>query len=112
MAIEVTNADGAKVFNLIGRLDSNSAGEAEQTVLEAVNGGASRLVFDFQDLDYISSAGLRVILVAAKRMKANGGKLALCGMQEHVAEVFEMSGFLAILTVCSDRQAALQATAA
>jgi anti-anti-sigma factor len=112
MAIDVSTADGVTIFNLIGRLDSNSAGEAEQTVIEAVDGGATRIIFDFRDLDYISSAGLRVILVAAKRMKAAGGKLTLCGMQEHVEEVFEMSGFLAILTVCPDRQAALQAMTA
>lgn len=108
----ITTAGAATVFSPAGRLDSNSTGAAEKLVLARMDEGATRIVFDFADLDYISSAGLRLILVAAKRVKAAGGKLALCNMQDHIREVFAMSGFLAILTVCPDRAGAEQAVGA
>jgi stage II sporulation protein AA (anti-sigma F factor antagonist) len=64
-------------------------------------------VLDFAGLDYISSAGLRMVLVVAKRLKQESGLLVLCGMQPHVHEVFDISGFLAILNVEPTRSEAL-----
>lgn len=92
-----------------GRIDSNTAPQFEQQVLGAVDGGQTRLVLDFSELDYISSAGLRVVLMTAKRIKPVQGALALCGMSDSIREVFEISGFLTILTVCADRDEALAA---
>ena len=66
-----------------------------------------QLVLDFAALDYISSAGLRLVLVLAKRLKQERGRLVLCAMQPHVHEVFDISGFLAILDVQATRQEAL-----
>ncbi|HLO75808.1 MAG TPA: STAS domain-containing protein [Magnetospirillum sp.] len=111
MAINVSKIDDVTIISLVGRLDSNSAGEGERTVAELLDGGVARLALDFTNLDHISSAGLRVVLVAAKRIKAAAGKLVIFGMQNHVREVFEMSGFLVILTVCPDRDSALAALA-
>ena len=62
---------------------------------------------DFSALTYVSSAGLRVILMAAKRVKQSQGKLVLFGLSPQVREVFEISGFLKILDVVDDRAAAL-----
>ena len=72
-----------------------------------MDGGAKNLVLDFAALDYISSAGLRMVLVVAKRLKGEGGQLVLSGMQPHVREVFDISGFLAILNVEPTRAEAL-----
>ncbi|MNL88983.1 putative anti-sigma factor antagonist BtrV [compost metagenome] len=58
-----------------------------------------RLVFDLSSLDYISSAGLRVILLAGKRLRASKGKLVLVGLQTMVREVFDMSGFLSLFAI-------------
>ena len=69
--------------------------------------GRDQLVLDFAALDYISSAGLRLVLVLAKRLKQERGRLVLCAMQPHVHEVFDISGFLAILDVQATRQEAL-----
>ena len=60
------------------------------------------------ELSYISSAGLRVVLVLAKRLKQAGGKLVIYGMQPHVREVFDISGFLAILNVTATRNEAVE----
>ncbi len=94
-----------------GRLDSNTAEAFEQTVMGKIEGGESRLVIDFSELDYISSAGLRVLLMAAKRIKSEQGAMALCGLKSHIREVFEISGFLPILTIVDDRATALEAVA-
>ena len=78
---------------------------SDVTVFAAVK-VAFRFVVDFSQLAYISSAGLRVLLMAAKRVKTENGALILCGMQDHIQEVFEISGFLQILTVAGTRQEA------
>ncbi|MCC9620341.1 STAS domain-containing protein [Thalassospira sp. MA62] len=104
MAVEV-KADGpVQTILMIGRLDSSSAAEAEATVKAVIEQGADRLLIDMSALDYISSAGLRVVLVAAKNMQKTGGSMAVCGMSPSVREVFEMTGFLKILKVY-DREA-------
>lgn len=92
-----------------GRLDSNNAAAAEAEILELVTGGAHRVVMDFTSLDYISSAGLRVVLVVAKRLKQLGGSFVLCKLPSHIREVFEISGFLSILKSADTREEALAA---
>jgi anti-anti-sigma factor len=71
-----------------GRLDGNTSVDFEQLVMARIAAGSKRLVIDFSDLDYVSSAGLRVLLMTAKRLKADSGKLALCGLKEPIREVF------------------------
>lgn len=111
MTIDVLTSGDVTIFMPVGRLDSNNSSEAETTVISQLDGGASRVVFDFDRMDYISSAGLRVVLMAAKRLRGMGGKLALCNLKPHIREIFEMSGFLSILTVCNNRMEAEQAIA-
>lgn len=107
MTIATETTDKATVVLLQGQINSANAAETEAQVLALVDHGAKALVLDFSALDYISSAGLRMVLVLAKRLKQDGGRLVLCAMQPHVREVFEISGFLAILTVDATRAEAL-----
>ncbi len=93
MDITETRHENYSVFKLNGRLDSNTAMGFEQKLFECIEDGNQRLILDFKDLDYISSAGLRVILKATKNLKNADGKLVLCAMQDYVKEVFEISGF-------------------
>jgi stage II sporulation protein AA (anti-sigma F factor antagonist) len=90
-----------------GQINSANAGGIEAELLGQVEKGERKVVLDFSGLDYISSAGLRVVLLLAKRLKQQAGSLVLCGMQPHVHEVFDISGFLGILTVVDTRAAAL-----
>ena len=99
MDITETKHDDYSVFSLNGRLDSNTATGIEQKLFECIENGTQRLILDFQDLDYISSAGLRVILKATKNLKSAEGKLVLCAMQDYVKEVFEISGFDSFLPI-------------
>jgi anti-anti-sigma factor len=72
---------------------------AQQTLDGILAGGAQKVVVDFTALDYVSSAGLRVLLGAAKKLQGAGKGLRLFGLNETVREVFEISGFSKILTV-------------
>ena len=95
-------------LNPEGQLNSGNAAAAEAEIMEHLARGTNQLLLDFSELDYISSAGLRVVLVAAKRLKQSAGQLVLCGLRPHIREVFDISGFLTILTVAETRQQALQ----
>ncbi|HLJ65178.1 MAG TPA: STAS domain-containing protein [Stellaceae bacterium] len=99
-------SDGILAVRPQGRLDSLSGPAFEKELLAHIEGGCRQMVLDFSGLNYISSAGLRVVLVAAKRMKAAGGKLVLASLNAQIHEVFEISGFNRILEIEADYAAA------
>ena len=109
MDIEVAEEreDGALVLLPVGRLDSANARAFEAIVMERVGAGEQRLVVDFSKLDFISSSGMRVLLLAAKQLHAKQGALVLCSMQDHIHEVFRISGFDQIIPIRDSREAAL-----
>ncbi len=109
MDIGESKEDAVFVLQPRGRLDSANARSFEERMLAALEQGESALLIDFADLDYISSAGLRVLLVGAKRLQQSGGKIALCALNPNIREVFQVSGFLSIFAVHGDRAAALAA---
>ncbi len=98
---------GAVVLQPSGRLDSVTAKTFETTLIGKLEAGVSKVVLDLSRLDYISSAGLRVVLIAAKKLKGAGGALVLCDLSPSVREVFEVSGFVSVLDIHPDRAAAL-----
>lgn len=91
-----------------GRLDSQSAKDFEERILEVINRGENSILLDFSMVDYISSAGLRVILTSARRQKATKGKLAICGLAGSVKDVFRVSGFDTIVEIYADQASALE----
>jgi anti-sigma B factor antagonist len=97
------------VIAVDGRLDANSSGNLESRFLQLVEQGRSKFIFDLARLDYVSSAGLRSILVAAKKIKTIKGSLALSGLNENVKEVFDMSGFSTIFSIYGTEAEALTA---
>jgi anti-sigma B factor antagonist len=86
-------------FKLQGRLDSNTSQVFEKRIFDAMADGTKNVVIDFKNLDYISSAGLRVILKATKALKRENGTILLCAMQDYVKEVFEIAGFDSFLPI-------------
>lgn len=107
MTIAIESAAQAQIVSLQGQINSTNAATTEAEILALVTAERKNLLLDFSALDYISSAGLRLVLVVAKRLKQEGGQLVLCGMQSHIREVFDISGFLAILNVADTRSEAL-----
>jgi anti-anti-sigma factor len=108
MEISTRRQGEAYVIALAGNLDSMTSPRAQQELDAIVSGGAHRIAVDFSGLDYISSAGLRVLLGVAKAVKAKGGALRTFGLNQTVREVFDISGFSAILPVFSSETDALR----
>ena len=96
MTIDIKRTDET-VIALTGRLDTTTAPTLDKTIQEDI-GDTKNLVLDLKKLEYISSAGLRVILAAQKKMQ-NIGTMKLTNVCELVMEVFEMTGFADILTI-------------
>ena len=96
------------VVALAGNLDSNTSPQAQQALDGILAGGGRKMVVDFTALDYISSAGLRVLLGTAKRLSGAGGALRLFGLNATVQEVFDISGFSTILAVFATEAEALK----
>ncbi len=107
MEIHEENQGGAAVVVPHGRVDSGSAPELEAHLLGHLGAGETQLVVDFASVEYISSAGLRVLLMLAKKLQSTGGRLVLCAMPESVRLVFELAGFLPIFEIEETRDAAL-----
>lgn len=97
MKIEKKIEDEKIEFSINGRLDTITAPELEKE-LNNVLASAKELVFDFNELEYISSAGLRVLLKAQKIMNMQG-TMKVTGANESVMEIFEITGFIDILTI-------------
>ena len=90
-----------------GRLDVMGAPELETSCKKLIAEGAKQLLLDMASVEYISSAGLRTLLVLAKAMKIADGTLVLCNLTSAVREVMEISGFDTILSVTPDRSSAM-----
>ena len=97
MTIEKTIANASTSLKIIGRLDTSTAPELEVTIDSCV-AGIKELVLDCSELEYVSSAGLRVILKAQKLMNAQGN-MKLTHVNEIIMEVFDITGFADILTI-------------
>ena len=97
MTIEIKRQADATVIELVGRLDTNTAPALEKTISEDI-GDAKNLVLDVKGLEYISSAGLRILLSAQKKFQ-KVGSMKLIHVCEAVMEVFEITGFADILTI-------------
>jgi anti-sigma B factor antagonist len=108
MEIIEEKKDHVHIFSLSGRLDSNTSPELEENIIQTLENGTNNIILNFENLEYISSAGLRVILKTTKDLKAKKGKLLLCSMQDYVREVFEIAGFDTFLPIAASLDDALK----
>jgi anti-sigma B factor antagonist len=109
MEIIEENQGGISIYKINGHLDSNTSQGFENKLIQAIDGGSKSMIIDFKNLDYISSAGLRVIIKATKALKRENGKIMLCDMQDYVREVFEISGFDSLMPIVGNMGDALDA---
>lgn len=107
MNVSIEERGEIRILRIEGRLDGTTMQELESRFLALAESGCARFVFDLTDLIYISSAGLRVMLLAVKKTKAAGGKLALHGLNDNVNEIFRISGFSTIFSLFGTAEEAL-----
>ena len=107
MKIETRESQGIQIVAFEGNLDTNTSPEAESKINELIDAGNQKLLVNFEQLNFISSAGLRVLLATVKKLNASGGELRVCSLNATVQEVFDISGFVTILSVKSTEEEAL-----
>jgi anti-sigma B factor antagonist len=95
------------ILVLNGRLDSNTSKLLEDKVMDVLRQGCKKLLMDFQDVDYINSTGLRVLLLALQQLKKSQGKLFLCCIKDYMKEVFEISGYTEIFPIFTTQEEAV-----
>jgi anti-sigma B factor antagonist/stage II sporulation protein AA (anti-sigma F factor antagonist) len=109
LKITEDKSEDVKIFRLEGRLDAASAPVLEKKLSELFESSLKYLLIDFSKVDYLSSAGMRLLLSYSKRLKNLEGKLAFCSITEEVMEVIKMAGFERILNIYSKEADALKA---
>lgn len=101
MVVTEERSGSALVLQVAGRIDSNTAPAFEAALVPAVS-KESFVVIDMTSVEYVSSAGLRALLVAAKKARATGGKIKLAAMAPQIREVFDISGFSSLFDIQPD----------
>ena len=109
MEINTERTNGVLVAKAWSRIDGANAREFEKAMKAAISESDSAVVIDFGELSYISSAGLRALLVIAKKLQNRDAAFAICSLTDTVRAVFEISGFDKIIAIHSSREEALAA---
>jgi len=108
MQITLESTGGATVISLTGRLDELATTEVDQAFTQTLNGEAGGIIVDLSGVEYISSSGLRILLMLSRAMNKQDRALRLCNLSPFVAEVFEISNFSAMFEIYDDIVAARQ----
>ncbi|NDV20763.1 anti-sigma factor antagonist [Pseudodesulfovibrio sp. JC047] len=107
MAMNHDTENGVTILTIDGNLDAEGTQAMEEKVVALLEGGETKLLFDFTGLDYINSSGLRVLVLAYQRLKKTSGSVAICGVKDYIQEVFEVSGYDRIFPLYGARADAL-----
>jgi len=109
MEISIEKRGHVDLLSLKGKLDAGTAGALEQKLLAAIDAGGNHVLLNCSGVSYVSSAGLRVLLMAAKKLKSTKGQIALAGLQPHIREVFDIAGFSSIFPIHDTDESGLRA---
>ena len=99
MRITQSTVGEVAIFRIDGHVDSRTSSDVQSAIEPALEADPVRLAIDFRSVTYVSSAGLRVVLMIAKRARAAGGTIVIFGLNNPVREVFEISGFDRIVPI-------------
>ncbi len=108
LGIQIEEKKGKHLVHIKGRLDAANTPKLELKLNELVSGGSDKVILDFAKIDYLSSAGIRLLLAMAKRLSSQGG-FKLCAIRRDVMEIIKMAGFDRILEIYATEKEALAA---
>lgn len=108
MQITLENTGGATIISLTGRLDELATAEVDQAFTRTLNEDKGGIIVDLSGVEYISSSGLRILLMLSRAVKKQDRDLRLCNLSPFVAEVFEISNFSAMFDIYNDIAVARQ----
>ncbi|MBE6414465.1 MAG: STAS domain-containing protein [Verrucomicrobiaceae bacterium] len=109
MEIKIISQPSSEIIVIKGRLDVTTTQDLEKTFTDLFNAGKNKMLIDCTELEYISSAGLRTLLTAAKTSKKIDGKIVLANLNTNVKQIFEISGFTSIFDIFDSLQNAVSA---
>lgn len=107
MKVEIMNIGDVKVLSVDGRIDANTAQDLQGAVLDTAQ-GSPKLLLDLSKVDYMSSAGLRVMLLLHREIQSNDGRVILVGLQDRIRDAMEITGFLKHFAVVPDVQTGVE----
>ena len=105
---QTTSDAGILTLTMSGRLDADTTEQFGDVLNRCIEQGSHKIILDFAGVDYVSSVGLRALMVGAKRVAPLGGKIVICAPQARVLKLLELAGFTSILTVAATRDDALE----
>jgi anti-anti-sigma factor len=108
MEINELKTENCVVVSIAGRLDTTNYTILDKKLMDMIDDHQARILVECSGMDYISSSGLRILLMALKKTNAVKGKFALCSLQENIHEIFEISGFTSIFDIFPSREEALK----
>ena len=108
MEINEQVTDQCLIIGITGRLDTTNYSMLEKKLMELIDSNHTKILVDCSKMDYISSSGLRILLMALKKITLVKGKFVLCGLQENIHEIFEISGFTSIFEIYLSKEDALK----
>jgi anti-anti-sigma factor len=108
MEIELQEQDGFRVISVSGRLDASTAPLLQARFEEVLTPATCRFILDMHDVDYVSSGGLRVLLVMTKKVRALGGGIVLAQLHPFVEDLLRMSGFHTLIPAVATREDAVK----
>lgn len=110
MTIHEERVGDVVVVAPMGRIDSTTSADLDTRLLALDAEGRRQVVVDFSGVEYISSAGLRILLTLAKRARDKAGRVALCSLDQSVRQVFDLAGFTALFSIVATRDDAIAVT--
>ena len=108
MEITEKQMDKCTVVAITGRLDTTNYSMLEKKLMDMIANQHDRIIVECSKMDYVSSSGLRILLMALKKITLSKGKFALCGLQDNIREIFEISGFTNIFEIHPNQEEALK----
>ena len=108
MEVDIKEESNALIVSVAGKMEATTAPKLEKAIAGYVESGEKPIILNFDKLNYISSAGLRVVLFSAKQLKMNRQDLLISGLTGSVKNVFELSGFYSIFKIFETVEAALE----
>ncbi|MCD4744806.1 MAG: STAS domain-containing protein [Bacteroidales bacterium] len=107
MKIKEKRINDVVIIHLNGRLDTANFGILEKNLLDLIDANENNILINCKKLDYVSSSGLRILLMVLKKITAIQGKFILCELKENIMEIFKISGFTSIFEIYNKQEEAL-----
>ena len=100
--MQTVNQDGIVILHLKGKVDATNSRQVHDKVMEEIKGGCNKMLMNFSEVNYISSAGLQILIFATKSFAKNSGAFAVCSLNENIMKIFKISGLVNLFTIHDD----------